>query len=419
MKLSWLERIFAITNNGYGKVICFLGITIRFGSSFLYNLIYKHLPIDNNKIVFSNFGGKGFGCNPKYITQEIIKRKLPYKLVWLVNNVDKEKELGNFPDEVILVNHNTLSAIRELATARIWVDNQRKVQFIKRGLLKKKKQFYIQAWHGSLGIKKLDANVSAFVSEENQEWVNRAKLDSAMMDFMLTNSTFEEKVFREAMWFSNEYKNFGHPRNDIFYENNSELCEKVKNNYEISKSDNILLYVPSFRDDGRLYCFGLEYENLLKALKEKFGGTWKILVRMHPRFVKYQQRLIPQNENIINVSEYPDIQELLVAADIAITDYSSCIFDFMLSRKPGFIYASDIKEFDDDRGFYYPLTSTPFPVAKNNEELRKNILNFDYESYRVKVEEFLKDKGCIEDGHASERTVDLIEQIMNEGKNDK
>lgn len=158
---------------------------------------------------------------------------------------------------------------------------------------------------------------------------------------------------------------------------------------------------------------------MLGALKEKFGGDWKILVRMHPNFVRYQNRLIPQNENIINVSEYPDIQELLVAADIAITDYSSCIFDFMLSRKPGFIYASDIKEFDNDRGFYYPLTSTPFPVATHNEELRKNILNFDYETYKIKVEEFLKDKGCMEDGHASERTVDLIEQIMNEGKNDK
>ena len=87
----------------------------------------------------------------------------------------------------------------------------------------------------------------------------------------------------------------------------------------------------------------------------------------------------------------------------------------MLSRKPGFIYASDIKEYDNDRGFYYPLTSTPFPVAQHNEELRKNILNFNYESYREKVEEFLKDKGCMEDGHASERVVDLIEEIMSKG----
>ena len=144
-----------------------------------------------------------------------------------------------------------------------------------------------------------------------------------------------------------------------------------------------------------------------------------MLVRLHPNFRQYQKRVIPQRENIYNVSEYPDIQELLVASDIAITDYSSCIFDFMLSRKPGFIYATDIKEFDEDRGFYYPLTSTPLPVAKNNDELRKNILEFDYKSYRKKVEEFLQEKGCMEDGHASERAVDLIEEIMNEGINEK
>ena len=414
MKLSWLERIFAVTNQGYSKVICLLGVTIRFSGSLLCKF-YRYLPIDNNKIVLSNFDGAGYGCNPKYITQEIIKRKLPYKLVWLVRNPGDEAELENFPKQIKLVNFFSLKALKELATAKVWIDNQRKVRFIKKGLLKRQNQYYIQTWHGSLGIKKLDANVSAFVSEENQAWVNYAKQDSAMMDFFLTNSDFELKVFKSAMWFNNEDKNYGHPRNDVFYKDNSEICKKVKDYYEISESDHILLYVPSFRDDGRLYCFGLEYDNLLDSLKEKFGGEWKILVRMHPRFVKFQQRLIPQNENIINVSEYPDIQELLVAADIAITDYSSCIFDFMLSRKPGFIYASDIKEYDNDRGFYYPLTSTPFPVAQHNEELRKNILNFNYESYREKVEEFLKDKGCMEDGHASERVVDLIEEIMSKG----
>ena len=85
----------------------------------------------------------------------------------------------------------------------------------------------------------------------------------------------------------------------------------------------------------------------------------------------------------------------------------------MLSRKPAFIYATDIEKYDNERGFYYPLTSTPFPVATNNEELTNNIENFDNENYKINVENFLKEKGCIEDGHASERVVDLIEEVMN------
>ena len=122
--------------------------------------------------------------------------------------------------------------------------------------------------------------------------------------------------------------------------------------------------------------------------------------------------LTETTDYIVDGTYYPDIQELLVSADIVVTDYSSCIFDFMLSRKPGFIYASDIKDFDEMRGFYYPLTSTPFPVSENNEQLQKNISEFDYESYKQKVEDFLKEKGCIEDGHASERVVEFIKEKM-------
>lgn len=94
-----------------------------------------------------------------------------------------------------------------------------------------------------------------------------------------------------------------------------------------------------------------------------------------------------------------------------ITDYSSCIFDFMLSRRPGFIFATDIEEFNTERGFYYPLEETPFPIARNNEELMQNIRNFDEAAYHNGVEEFLINKGCIEDGCASERVADKIAEL--------
>lgn len=417
MKLSWLERVFAITNQGYSKVICLLGITFKFSGALLYKLIYRFLPIDNNKIVLSNFRGNSFGCNPKYITQEIIKRNLPYKLVWLVRNPALEVELNNFPKQVKLVNYYTHNALAELATAKIWIANIRHIPFFKNGLSKKSNQTYINTWHGSIGIKKLDGDAPQFLARG--DWDGFEKKDSEAVDYLLSNSDFENDVYKSAFWGLGNSVKIGHARNDVFFKDSNDIRKKVKTFLNIADDVHICLYVPSYRDDGRIYCFGIEYEELLNVLTEKFGGKWIILIRLHPNFKKFQKRLIPQRENIINVSEYPDIQELLVASDIAITDYSSCIFDFMLSRKPGFIYASDIKEFDNDRGFYYPLTSTPFPVATNNEELRKNILNFSYESYREKVEEFLKDKGCMEDGHASERAVDLIEKIMNEGVNEK
>ena len=136
-------------------------------------------------------------------------------------------------------------------------------------------------------------------------------------------------------------------------------------------------------------------------------------MRLHPRLVNLMQDCVENKDYVIDATNYSDIQELMVSADAIVTDYSSCIYDFMLSRKPGFIYATDVEKYNNGRGLYYPLTSTPFPVASNNDEMVKNIEQFDYDTYKVGVEEFLKEKGCIDDGHASERVVELIKNIID------
>lgn len=413
-KLRPLEYIFSITNSGTDKLIMFLGIPIRIDQSKYYREICETLPVQKDKIVFENFNGNSYGCNPKYIAEEIIRRNLPYDLVWLVRSVTKEKEKNVFPEQIRLVGYGSKQALKELASAKIWIDNQRKNYFLKKGLRKKEGQYYIQTWHGSLGIKKLDADVDAFVGELKQEWVNRSKLDSSMMDYLLTDSEFENKIFRRALWFNNEIKEFGHPRNDIFFKDSTKIKQKVRDFYNIPEDKKILLYVPSFRDSGNIDCYDLEYEKVLKAMEDRFGGDWICLARLHPRTKKYDKELIMESDKLIDACFYPDIQELLVSSDAAITDYSSCIFDFMLSRKPAFVFATDIKDFNNDRGFYYPLEATPFPIAVNNKELVENVLKFDDEKYQKDITNFLEDKGCMEDGHASERVVDLIEQIMKE-----
>ncbi|MBR1460044.1 CDP-glycerol glycerophosphotransferase family protein [bacterium] len=411
-KLRPREYIFSITNSGTDKLIMFLGIPIRIDMSKYYKKFCRELEVDNNKIVIENFNGGSYGCNPKYITEEIIRRNLPYDIVWLVRNVKKETNKGIFPANVRLVGYGTKIGLKELASAKLWIDNQRKNYFIKKGLVKKEGQYFIQTWHGSLGIKKLDADVKAFTNEYKQDWVERAKFDSSMWDYLLTNSEFENNIFKKALWFNNEIKQYGHPRNDIFFKDSSKIQKKVREFYEIPSSKKILLYVPSFRDDEDIECYKLDYDRILQEFEKKFGSEWVCITRLHPRAKKFDKYLIPEQENVIDGTFYPDIQELLVSSDAAITDYSSCIFDFMLSRKPGFIFATDLDEYNTERGFYYPLEETPFPVAQTNDELINNIKMFDKVEYQQKVEQFLKDKGCTEDGHASERVVDLIEELM-------
>ena len=412
-KLRPQEYIFSLTNSGKDKLIMFLGIPIRIDRTKYYKKFCEEMPIDNNKIVIDNFNGGSYGCNPKYITEELIRRNKKYDIVWLVKSVKKETEKGYFPKEIRLVGYGTKQALKELASAKLWIDNQRKNYFIKKGLAKKEGQYFIQTWHGSLGIKKLDADVAAFTNEYKQDWVERAKYDSSMWNYLLTNSQFENDIFKRALWFKNEIIQFGHPRNDIFFKDSSNIKNKVFDFFNIPKNKKILLYVPSFRDDGDIECYQLDYDRILATLNQKFGDEWVCIARLHPRAKKFDSKIIPEdNLNIIDGTFYPDIQELLVSSDCAISDYSSCIFDFMLSKKPAFIFATDIEKFNTDRGFYYPLEATPFPIASDNDKLVDNIKNFDSDLYINQVTEFIKNKGCIEDGKASERTADLIDKIM-------
>lgn len=409
---KWYQEVFSITNQSAHKVIKLCGFKICISQQKLFAK-YKNLPIKNNKIVFSNFNGSGYGCNPKYILEEILRQNLPYEICWLTNNV--RKELKNFPSRVRLVNLKSKQALKELSTSKIWIDNQRKVFHIQRGLEKKDNQFYINTWHGSLGIKKV--GVDSPVNSIQNDWIPYGKKDSEMLDYLISNSTFENDVYKNNFWDNGKILTFGHPRNDIFFYNDEKLNEikkRVFKKLNIALNKKVLLYVPTFRDYGSLDSYNLEVENLLKSITDKFDGEWVFAVRMHPHLKNKAGKLFKFGFNIVNASSYSDIQELLVSSDIAITDYSSCIFDFMLSRKPAFIFATDIEKFNNERGFYYPLESTPFPIAKNNEELIQNILDFDNEKYKREVEEFLTDKGCVEDGNATERVVDLIKEIIKE-----
>ena len=111
---------------------------------------------------------------------------------------------------------------------------------------------------------------------------------------------------------------------------------------------------------------------------------------------------------IVDATMYPDMQELLCAADMLITDYSSCMFDFALSGKPCLQFAVDIEAYRADRGFYFPLDSLPFPLADSNEALRKQITGFDERAYRDAWQRFAEEQGLCEDGKAALRCAQWI-----------
>ena len=386
-------------------------VKARVRRAFIYimNLIFVRCPIQRNKIIFDNYMCKDYGCNPKYVAQKLIERETEkYDLVWVISR--KDIEHNEIPNQFRIVSHGSLASFWEYATARLWISNYHKIFNVKYGLTKRKEQFFIQMWHGSLGIKRIDGDVSAF--RELKGWLPAAVKSSGIVDYWISNSSYETNVYKSAFYGVKNENVFlyGHPRNDIFFDAAAmrRAYQKVAARYGL-KGKRFLLYAPTFREkcrkdgevDRRTNGYNIDYPGLLMHIQQRFSGEWVILVRQHPRLRDTEIEPIMTSEDIIDVTHYADIQELLAASDCLVTDYSSSAFDFMLTRRPVFLFAADRDEFEKERGFYYPLESTPFPLAYDNEELMKNIDFFDEKVYLPEIDIFLKEKGCIEDGHAS------------------
>ena len=408
---SWAKTIIAYTIEGEYKVyrIRKTSLQIRILYTRKYHKLYDHEKICPNKIVFDNYMGNGYGCNPKYVLKCILEmpqeRTEGLDLVWITKTPELLRPI--LPARVRIVLYDSEQAFYEYATAKLWVKNFQMVHLLNQGLLKKKEQIYIQMWHGSFGIKKIEGDCGYLNADK--AWLALAKKNATYTDFWISNSRFESDVYKNAFWGAGKILEYGHPRNDLFFEQDQlQYKRKVQETYGIAPEKKLFFYMPTFRDQDHGLLQPLPYERIAEELGSRFGGEWVCLVRLHPRRVSPKQIEALKEQSVMDATMYPDVQELLAAADAMVTDYSSAIFDFLLTKRPGFILAEDYDAYEQIRGFYYPLTDTPFPLAKTDEELLEQIGTFDEESYRQKIDAFLKEKGSVEDGNASKRVAELI-----------
>ena len=374
-----------------------------------------------NTILFIAHKGKNsYGGNMKFVADEIIRQNLPCQIYFYVkHNVIrklklKKKDNYGFPKEIKIIYYkHSLKRIAKKSKI-ILTDNF----FITNRLLKgfkKTNQFIINTWHGSLGIKKIDL----FTLHLNDEvYYNNSRKEFNAIDVMVSNCEWESEIYKNDLQFNNTIKMLGHPRNDIFFlspDKNAEIKQKIHENLHIPDDNYLVLIAPTYRFQASTEKYkqtlSYDFDALKQCFEKRFGKPCTIALRLHPE-LKKERVSECFKEGIIDATSYPDIQELLVAADAMITDYSSCIFDFLFTRKPGFIFAPDRKHYEMTRGLYFPLEESPFPVAEDNETLCKNIINFDNDFYQKRVEEFLKSRNVVDDGHASERVVALIKQHL-------
>lgn len=376
------------------------------------NIMMKKSEIEPNKIAIAT-NTFSYTCNPKYIYEEMIRRRLNYKIIWLVNRRKVKK--FDYPDDVKVISINSWRGLREVYSSKVWIDN---------GIVfsdyfdKKEGQLHIQTMHGSLGIKRLDnAVLSRNASGKSGQIV--VQRESNETDYVITNSQFEEDVFRTVFWKNTAMVRLGHARTDILFSTNSEkiiqIREELFRRYGVPTEKKLVLYAPTHRAGLTIENLSIDYRDMTEVLQKKFGDEFSVMIRLHKRI----HNIILDNEedgskerDFYDVTNYPDIQELMLVTAIGITDYSSWIYDYVLTRRPGFIFATDLERYNTNTGLYYPLEETPFPVCKSYRQLTNQIERFDYEQYLKRVEKFLDEKQSVDDGESAKRIVDWIETLV-------
>lgn len=354
--------------------------------------------IDDRQMLFIPFQD-GYTCNLKYICEEMRRTQPGCTLCWAFRNL---KAVRDLPERVVSVKAGSFRYYRVFYTSAVVVENA--FNIVKLPVRKRKGQTFYQTMHGSLGIKRIDPD-SGRTAMRNRRGFHSA----GMTDYIISNSSFEDDVYRTSFWGKTKILRLGHARNDILFEDKESEAyrstrKKVYDFYGLRDKVKTVLYAPTY-DAAGSFGDSLDLARLCNVLSEVRGGEWKVIVRGHPSSRNEMKDLHGKNGVILDGSQWPDIQELMIAVDIGVTDYSSWIFDYVLTGKPGFLYAPDQKQYEERVGLYYPLSETPFPIAHDNDEMETCLREFSDEEYRRAAGAFVADKGCIDDGKASERIV--------------
>lgn len=371
------------------------------------------LPLQN-KIVATTFSGRKYGDNPQQIIEKVHKKNKNVKLIWL-KDTEFSYETPNYVKEVPFRSY--WRKAYEMATAKIWINSHR----LEWHIIKRANQTFIETWHGGLGVKKIEMDNKSIPLTKITRLA--MKKTNQYADVFISNSNHLNNIYRNAFDYKGPIWKIGYPKNDILFSKNKIQVSRsrVRKYFSLQSSDNILVYAPTFRDccernglDPSIYSF--DCSRLITSLEEKFFGKWVVLIRLHPVIANVAKYIIEKNENVVDATQYPDSQELILGANAFISDYSSMLFDAAMTNIPCFTYAKDYVEYKNSRGLYYNLEDLPFPLATNNEELMSNIMNFDCEDYHSKWASFKKQMGLIETDSSAEKIADLVNDVIKNGK---
>jgi CDP-glycerol glycerophosphotransferase len=353
-------------------------------------------PVQEDTVLFDSWRGE-FSDSPRAISEELHRRGAEIRHVWVLDPA----RAGDVPSWVEPVAPDTRGYLSMLGRARYLVANRTVPGFHR----KRRGTTFLQTWHGT-PLKKIGFETRWRDSRGGRQARTTLERNVPNWDLLLSPNSFSTPIMREAFRFSGEILETGYPRNDLLVSPGAgEVRVRARAKLGIPDGKRAVLYAPTFRDDVP---FAREPD--VRMLARGLGDDYVVLLRTHT--IDADRLSLGRDAPFKDVSRYPDNRELYLAADVLVTDYSSLMFDFAVTRKPILLFTPDLANYRDElRGFYFDLEAEgPGPLFDTVEELRAAVEDLDAVAGRSRdaYTRFV-DRFChLDDGHASGRVVDAL-----------
>ncbi|MFH7595470.1 bifunctional glycosyltransferase family 2 protein/CDP-glycerol:glycerophosphate glycerophosphotransferase [Streptomyces racemochromogenes] len=361
----------------------------------------RRLPV-KDLVVYDVFQGNGAGDAPRAIHEELLRRGEKLEHVWLVRDGRVE-----VPATARAVQYDSLEAWDVLARARFYVVNDSVPSHFRR----RPGQTVVQTWHGT-PLKQIgyDFTHDYYTSPEVLEGLAH---DSAQWTLLASPSSYATPILKRALGYEGEVIESGSPRTDALLRPDAERIAEVRRRLGLPEGKKVVLYLPTWRENREGWSGGykLDLRIDLDAARRELGEDHVLLVRGH-HLVGEQLRDGVRDGFVVDVSRWPDATDLLLVADVLISDYSSALFDFALTDKPILLFTYDLEHYRDTlRGFTFDLEEkAPGPLLKDSASLIEAVRDADAVGARfAAAREAFRAEFCdLDDGHAAERVVDRM-----------
>ncbi len=360
-----------------------------------YTRLYGLFHPMEKKILFSSFSGRQYSDNPRAVCEKMHQLYPDYRLVWRLRS--EEDPYSLVPDYVEKKKmEGRFSFYQELATSCCYVTNEG----ITSTFAKRKGQFFVQTWHGDRPFKKVLYDVPGYGNKKSG-----ILIDDKVTDLCVAGSDAGEQQFRSAFRYKGEVLKAGTPRNDKLLQNSEEEKKVIRNRLGLG-DEKLLLYAPTFRDGQKNKQEVIDLPRVLDALKQD-GHSWKCLARAH---ASSKGLNVGSQNDIMNVSAYPDMADLMLISDLLITDYSSCAGDFVITGKGVILAIFDKEEYVKNcRDFSIDPKDARFLIAENMDQLIQIISDTSDGGYQKNCREVADFFHIQESGAAAEAVCRRID----------